>query len=100
MKGTELVLKALKEVALEHPKTLNWPEPTVLLEGFGDSSWNMVLRTWLGNTERYYQIKSEINCDIVRKFREYGIEIPFPQRDLHLRSPLPLPLGGIENVGN
>jgi len=92
----ELVLKALEEVALEHPKTLNKPKPTVLLAGFGDSSWNMVLRTWLAGTERYYQIRSEINCAIVRKFRQYGIEIPFPQCDLHLRSPLPLPLAKLE----
>jgi len=92
----ELVLKALEEVALEHPKTLNKPKPTVLLAGFGDSSWNMVLRTWLAGTERYYQIRSAINCAIVRKFRQYGIEIPFPQCDLHLRSPLPLPLAKLE----
>ncbi len=92
--GSDLdtVLKAIKEVADEHPDVLDEPEADVLLTSFGDSSWNMMLRAWLGSTERYYQIRSEINCAIVRKFRQYGIEIPFPQRDLHLRSPLPLPL--------
>jgi small-conductance mechanosensitive channel len=94
----ETVLKAIKEVADEHPNVLADPEADVLLTGFGDSSWNMMLRAWLGSTERYYQIRSEINCAIVRKFRQYGIEIPFPQRDLHLRSPLPLPLTSQEQL--
>jgi small-conductance mechanosensitive channel len=37
-------------------------------------------------------VQSEINCAIVQKFRQNGVEIPFPQRDLHVRSPLPLPI--------
>ncbi len=88
----DLVLKSLKEVALGHPKILKNPEPDVLLRGFGDSSWNMRLRAWIDNPKGHHQISSDINCAIVRKFREKGIEIPFPQRDLHVRSPLPLPL--------
>jgi small-conductance mechanosensitive channel len=87
----DLVLKALREVADEHPDILKQPEPTVLLASFGDSSWNMLLRAWLGSPTRYYVTRSEINCAIVRKFKKYNIEIPFPQRDLHVRSPLPLP---------
>jgi small-conductance mechanosensitive channel len=89
----ETVIKSLQEVADEHPGVLKAPEPDVLLDGFGDSSWNMRLRVWISNPKRHYVIRSEINCAIVRKFREYGVEIPFPQRDLHLRSPLPVPLG-------
>jgi small-conductance mechanosensitive channel len=88
----DLVIRALTEVAREHPDILKIPEPTVLLKEFGDSSWNMLLRVWLGSTRRYYKIKSELNIGIVRKFHDYGVEIPFPQRDLHVRSPLPLPL--------
>lgn len=93
--GSDLdaVLKALRDVAAEHPDVLSSPKPEVLLTSFGDSSWNMQLRTWLPNPRRYYVIRSEMNCAIVRKFRECGIEIPFPQRDLHVRSPLPLPIG-------
>jgi small-conductance mechanosensitive channel len=37
-------------------------------------------------------VSSDINCEIVRKFQRNGVEIPFPQRDLHVRSPLPLPV--------
>jgi small-conductance mechanosensitive channel len=88
----DLVLKSLKEVALENANVLREPEPDVLLREFGDSSWNMRLRAWIDNPKGHHTIRSEINCAIVRKFRERGIEIPFPQRDLHLRSPLPLPL--------
>jgi small-conductance mechanosensitive channel len=96
--GSDLdtVVKALREVAEEHLEVLKTPEPDVLLGGFGDSSWDMLLRVWLASPRRYYLTKSELNAAVVRKFREYGIEIPFPQRDLHMRSPLPMPLR-IEN---
>jgi small-conductance mechanosensitive channel len=86
------VLQALKEVADEHPKVLRQPEADVLLQNFGDSSWNMLLRVWIAHPKRYHMIRSELNCAVVRKFRQKNIEIPFPQRDLHVRSPLPLPL--------
>jgi len=87
----DLVLKALHEVAKEHPRVMKTPEPDVLLREFGDSSWNMQLRAWIANPKKHHMIRSEINCEIVRKFRKYNIEIPFPQRDLHVRSPLPVP---------
>ena len=87
----DAVLKALKEVADAHRDVLQIPKPDILLSDFGDSSWNMLLRVWLRSPDRYYNIRSELNIAIVRKFREYGIEIPFPQRDLHVRSPLPMP---------
>ncbi|MBD3257109.1 mechanosensitive ion channel [candidate division GN15 bacterium] len=87
----DTVLRCLREVAAEHKTVLDRPAPDVLLEEFGDSSWNMVLRVWLPGTENLYGIRSELNVAIVRKFRDNGVEIPFPQRDLHLRSPLPLP---------
>jgi len=86
------VLKALREVAEEHPEALQKPEPDILLRSFGDSSWDMDLRVWISHPNRHHIIKSEMNIAIVKKFRKYGIEIPFPQRDLHVRSPLPVPL--------
>jgi small-conductance mechanosensitive channel len=88
----DAVLRSLKEVALENPEILRDPEPDVHLREFGDSSWNMKLRIWIDNPKRHPVVRSDINCAIVRKFRENGVEIPFPQRDLHLRSPLPTPL--------
>jgi len=88
----ETVLRSLKEVALENQEILRDPEPDVHLREFGDSSWNMKLRVWIDNPKRHPVVRSDINCAIVRKFRENGVEIPFPQTDLHLRSPLPMPL--------
>jgi small-conductance mechanosensitive channel len=92
--GSDLdaVLRSLKEVAEENPRILREPKPIVYHMGFGDSAWNMRLWVWIDNPKEHRLIRSEINCAVVRKFRENGVEIPFPQRDLHLRSPLPLPL--------
>lgn len=92
--GSDLdkVLKAMKEVADENEHVMKNPETDVHLIGFGDSSWNMQLRVWIGNVKDYPQIRNQLNQAIVRKFREYGIEIPFPQRDLHMRSSVPLPV--------
>jgi small-conductance mechanosensitive channel len=82
----EMVLRTMREVAEEHPDILKEPPPEVLLSSFGDSSWNMVLRAWIENPKRHYIVSSEINCNIVKKFRQNGIEIPFPQRDVYLKS--------------
>ncbi len=86
----QLVLKALREVADNNPAVLGNPEPDVLLENFGDSSWNMKLRVWIDHPQRHHIIRSEINCAIVERFRQYGIEIPFPQRDVHFKTPITL----------
>jgi small-conductance mechanosensitive channel len=88
----ETVVRSLREVAAEHPEVLKNPAPDVLHIGFGDSAWNMRLRVWLGDSQRHLEVQSEINCAIVRKFQQNRVEIPFPQRDLHIRSPLPLPI--------
>lgn len=92
--GSDLdkVLRCLKEVALEHEKVLEKPEPVVYLMEFGDSSWNMQLRCWIADPKEHYAIRSDLNCAIVRKFRENAVEIPFPQRDLHVRSSISLPI--------
>jgi small-conductance mechanosensitive channel len=88
----ETVIHSLKEVAEEHAEVLKNPAPDVLHRGFGDSAWNMRLRVWIEHPRRHIQVRSDINCEIVRKFHQNGVEIPFPQRDLHVRSPLPLPV--------
>jgi small-conductance mechanosensitive channel len=94
----DTVLRVLAEVAAENPEVLRSPAPEVLHRGFGDSSWNMQLRAWIDNPKRFHQVRSALNCAIVHKFRGNGVEIPFPQRDLHLRSLLPVPvLTGSQN---
>jgi small-conductance mechanosensitive channel len=86
----DTVVRCLREVAEEQPEVLTNPGPEVLHAGFGDSSWNMRLRAWIGDPKRHPHVRSALNCAIVRKFRENGVEIPFPQRDLHVRPPLPV----------
>lgn len=88
----DIVLRSLQEVAEENSEVLRQPAPEVLHRGFGDSAWNMQLRAWIDNPKRYHQVRSALHCAIVRKFRANSVEIPFPQRDLHVRSPLPVPL--------
>ena len=63
------------------------PEPVALFRGFGDSSLDFELRVWiLLDGDNYSQVRSELNQEIDRRFRELNIEIAFPQRDLHIRS--------------
>ncbi len=83
----DVVLRALQEVADEHTAVLKKPESDVLFVDFGDSSWNMKLRVWIQDPKKHPRVRSELNCAIVNKFQAYGVEIPYPQRDLHLRSP-------------
>jgi small-conductance mechanosensitive channel len=92
----DMVMHALLEAAKEHPLTLSHHEPKAWLMSFGDSAWNMRLLTWVGDPQGRRQIQSDINCTIVKKFRQHGVEIPFPQRDLHVRSSVPLPMSSVE----
>ena len=90
----ETVLRCLKEVAIENNKVMKKPKPEVHLTAFGDSSWNMKLRCWVSDPKEYRRIASDLNCAIVHKFRQNNVEIPFPQRDLHVRSSIPLKTSG------
>lgn len=86
----DTVLQALTEVAEEQQKVMKHPKHQVHLTEFGDSAWNMQLRVWITNVKDRYVLRNELNQAIVRKFNDFSIEIPFPQRDLHLRSGLNL----------
>lgn len=88
----ETVVQALNEVAKENEMVLTSPKAEVHLIEFGDSSWNMQLRAWIGDVKDYPRLRNELNQAIVHKFREYGVEIPFPQRDLHVRSSVDVPI--------
>lgn len=88
----DAVLKALNEIAEEHPSVMDHPKHQVHLVEFADSAWDMQLRVWIPNVKNRYIMRNELNQAIVRKFEENDIEIPFPQRDLHLRSSVKLPV--------
>ncbi|MCH8568100.1 MAG: mechanosensitive ion channel [Balneolales bacterium] len=96
----DLVLETIKSVAISHSEVLAEPAPVVLLKHFGDSSWDMLLRCWIENPKRHPFVASDLRCEIVRAFRKNNIEIPFPQRDLHLRSPKEISFSRTDNQQN
>ncbi len=83
----EEVRDILMKVALDHSDVLEQPAPEVRFVGFGDSSLDFELRVWtVKRVQTPKTLISELLFSIFRAFRERGIEIPFPQRDLHLKS--------------
>jgi len=83
----EHIKKILLEVAYENDGVLKEPKPDVLFDEFGESSLVFNLRVW---TRQYINrpgvLKSQLYYAIFEKFRQHGVEIPFPQRDIHLKS--------------
>ena len=74
------------DVAQRHPKVLEDPEALILFVGFGDSSLDFSVRAWTAEFDSWLQVRSELYATIYTALADAGIEIPFPQRDLHLRS--------------
>ncbi len=62
------------------------PSPQVWFAEFGNSSLDFNLLVWIRKPYKQFQIKSDLYFKIDSQFREEGIEIPFPQQDLHFRS--------------
>ena len=90
--GTDLDVakQCIMDAACQHPQCSLYPEPAVYLREFGDSSINFLLYFWIDDVRHgRYQAQSEVMFSIWRRFKEKGIEIPFPQRDIHIRSGLP-----------
>ncbi len=81
-----LVMDSLKEVATENENVLNFPKPSVLFQNFGNSTLDFNLRYWVADYNLGAPIDSEIRLAIGRKFKEKGIEVAFPQLDLHIKS--------------
>jgi len=90
-----LCLEAVSEVE----RVLSEPKPICLLTGFGDSSVNLELRFWISDPSNgVSNVKSAIYLLIWDKFHEHGIEIPYPQRDLHIRSSETIPVARREGT--
>lgn len=89
------------ETALEHELTLATPAPVVLHRGFGDSALNFELAVWMEEPKLRERYRSDIYYRLLKAFKENGIEIPFPQRDLHFRSQIAIldPLNNEHNSG-
>jgi small-conductance mechanosensitive channel len=86
---TELVKECLLKVMDSHPHVEKEPAPVVRFAEFGNSSLNFELYFWAHIFKRWMTI-SDLNFAIDKIFRENNIEIPFPQRDLHIRSERPI----------
>lgn len=82
----ERVIDLLVGSAQEHPDILERPAPTALFLGFGESSLDFSLRAWTAQSTNYRRVRSELTLAVNAAIVEAGIEIPFPQRDLHVRS--------------
>jgi small-conductance mechanosensitive channel len=80
----DLVRDTLLEVANTHPNVLEDPAPSVRLEGFGDSSLSFALLCWIPDAQLDDEVASDLRFSIIGAFRERGISIPFPQRDVHI----------------
>ncbi len=86
-KAIELCFEAAKEAK----RILKEPKSNVLVKGFGDSSVDLEMRVWINDPQNgVSNIKSEILLSVWEKFHEHGIEIPYPQRDLHIKPPAAL----------
>lgn len=84
-KVREILLRSAKS----HPSCSRSTEPTCFLREFGDSSINFILHFWIDDvTKGRYQPQSDVMFTIWHAFEENGIEIPFPQRDIHLKNEL------------
>lgn len=80
------VIQLLLKVARHNERILEDPEPVVLFLGFGDSSLDFSLRAWTDEFNNYLNTKSDLTLAVHDALYAAKIEIPFPQRDLHLRS--------------
>ncbi len=90
----EKVREILLDTANSHPRCAPEPTPACYLRGFGDSSVDFILHFWVDDVENgRWTPQSEILFAIWHRFAEEGISIPYPQRDLHIKSP-----GGLDKV--
>jgi len=88
----ERVIKLLVGVAESHPGVLLERPPVAFFMGFGESSLKFELRFWSAHQDTWFQLQSDVTVALAKALGDAGIEIPFPQRDLHLRS-------GFEAIG-
>ena len=82
----ETILRLLSEVPLRVELALETPEPQTVFTGFGDSSLDFELRFFIDDVTQALTARTQARVAIFNVFKEAGVEIPFPQRDIHVRS--------------
>ena len=83
----EVIKRLLLEVAEKNSFVLRTPAPDVIFDSYGDSSLNFMLYVWTSEyVNKSLILRSQLYYEIFKKFKENNIEIPFPQRDIHIRS--------------
>ncbi len=83
----DLVQRLLVEVGLEDPNVLKDPSPAIRLKEFGDNGIHMELLVWTNTLmHRRGKFISDLNLGIIKKFEKHGVQIPFPQRDVYIKT--------------
>ncbi|MCL4410590.1 MAG: mechanosensitive ion channel [Firmicutes bacterium] len=95
----EEALKIMEECALVSDRVLKDPAPVARLIDFGDNGIQLQLRVWIADAMNGFEgVRSPIKIEIFKRFKEAGITIPFPQRDLHVKSLTPAVLESLERL--
>lgn len=82
----EIIKNLLLEVASDNPGVQKYPTADVLFSEYSDNALIFNLRVWTSSyIDKPGVLKSQLNYEIFKKFKEHGIEIPFPQRDVHIK---------------
>jgi potassium-dependent mechanosensitive channel len=81
----EMVRELLLQCAREHPRVLAFPKAFVLFMDFGASSLDFELRAYIGDVSYVAVIGSELRFAIFERFKKAGVQIPYPQQDLHVK---------------
>jgi potassium efflux system protein len=87
---TKLAQELLLQAARKNPHVLPKPAAEAVFKGFGDNSLDFELRVYINGIENWWSMQHELNISIDNTFKEAGVTIAFPQRDVHLDATGPL----------
>lgn len=82
----ERILEILRNIPSQVDIVLNYPEPLILFTGFGDSSLDFEIRAFIADVSTSLKARTALRVAIFKAFREENVEIPFPQRDINVRT--------------
>ena len=83
-------IRILGDITDANPAVLDEPAPSIIFENFGDNSVELTARFFIKSFDDYWPVNNEVRCEIYKRFAEAGIEIAFPQRDVHFDSERPI----------